>query len=441
MHFKTTDGIEIGVKKLTADEAMAILQSIRPDLARVMKAYDLDDLPFYKASYPYGSPILSAGKCYLPLSDGNSIDFNDPKLPAELAKDLNYDSFTEEPLAVVLSKNSEFYLPTGSNVMSHAIIHPGEMFGIPKALDPDADSSLIWHLNAGARYVFTLSKVTSKPRHSQLQKAYGVKSDIPLTPTDQWANFVEIARGAKSSWICEVLYFPRQLINLLKTLEFVELSDTLQKIRRESYNIWHNTAIIWDAAFNSMEIQKHLTHYSSYALSTARQLYLIAANSATGFRPATDENSAPIKLLEEAYLDVYGLREEGQNSVIMETTTLNPDDHSPVYYSLNCPTLAKHNPDTFKGKSLITLLDNVERITAAYQDKIPVNQPRIKSLYTASISTDFSFYHSNSDQITYKNILNHELIAKEDERFTHGNSEEFASSSQFFKGCIKICHK
>ncbi|MCC2625444.1 MAG: hypothetical protein K0R14_1317 [Burkholderiales bacterium] len=441
MHFKTTDNIDIGIKKLSVDEALAILQRIRPDLAKVMKAHGLDDLPFYKVSYPFGSPIINAGKCYLPLANGESIDFNSPKLPGTLANDLNYDPLTEDPLAIILSKNSEFYLPTGSNIMSHAIIHPGEMYGIPKAVDPEADSSLIWNLNAGIRYLFTLSRVTSKPRHNEFQKAYGIKTEIPLSPSDQWETFVQIARGAKSEWVCEVLYFPRKLINLLKTSAFVEMSDILQKIRRESYNIWHNTAVVWDAAFNSIETQKYLTHYSSYALSTARQLYLIAANSATGFRPATDENSAPIKLFQEAYLNVYGLADENQNSVIMETTNLIPDDHNPVYYSLNCPTLAKHNPDTFKGKSLITLLDDVERITAAYQDRIPLNQPRIKSLYNASVSTSFSFYHSNSDPKMYKNILNHEMIAQEDARFTRDNMETFAASSQFFKGCIKIWHK
>jgi len=438
---KTIDNIEIGIAKLKTNEAENLLKLLRPDLTKVMKSYDLDDFSFYKVSYPFGSPIIDAGKCYLPLANGESIEFNDPRLPKELADDLGYDPMTEDPLAVILSKNSEFYLPTRDTIMPHAVIHPGEMWGIPKAIDSDADSSLIWNLNAGARYLFTLTRVTSQPMHNKLQKTYGIQSGIPFSPLEQWAVFVEIAKCAKSPWRCEVLYFPRKLINLLKTPEFVEMSDCLQKIRRESYNIWHNTALTWDTVFNNVEVEKYLTHYSPYALSTAKQLYLIAANSAPGFRPATDDDSAPIKLLQEAYTKVYGLADGGQSSVIMETTNLAPDDRRPVYYSLNCPMLAKHNPDTFKGKSFITLLDNIERIVRACQEYIPLNKPRIQSLYNTSVSTNFSFYHSNSDPEKNTNILSHELIAKEDKRFTRNNKEAFAASSHFFKGCIKIEHK
>lgn len=438
---KTTSNIEINLQKLKANEAEDIIEQLRPDLAKIMNSYDLDNFSFYRASYPFGSPIINSGKCYLSLSNGESISFNDPQLPAEIAEDLNYDPLNEEPLAIILSKNSEFYLPTGDTIMPHAIVHPGDMYGIPKAINSEADSSLVWNLNAGARYLFTLTKVTSQPRHNELHKTYGVTESIPLSPLEQWKIFTEIAKNAKSPWRSEVLYFPRKLINLLKTPEFAKMSDCLQKIRRESYNIWHNTALVWDASFNNIEVEQKLTHYSSYALSTARQLYLIAANSAPGFRPAIDEDSAPIKLFQEAYAEVYGLKEDNQSSIIMETTNFAPNDKYPVYYSLNCPMLARHNPSTFKGKSLIILLQNVEHIVRSYQEAIPSNQPRIKSLYNTSIATNFSFYHSNSNEETYKNILNNELIAQKDERFTNNHNEEFATSSLFFKGCIKIEHK
>ncbi|MCE3269102.1 MAG: hypothetical protein K0R49_1354 [Burkholderiales bacterium] len=432
--------MDIDVIKINCREATNLIQLMRPDLAKVMQCYDMDNFFFYKASYPFGSPIINSGKCYLPLSNGGSIEFNDPRLPDDIAKDLSYDPLNEEPLAIILNKNSEFYIPTAEAIMPHAIIHPGEMYGIPKAIDTDADTSLIWNLNAGVRSLFTLTKVTSQPRHDELHKTYGIKHGIPLSSLDQWKIFVEIAKGANSAWRSEILYFPRKLINFLKTPEFVQLSDILQKIRRESYNIWHNSAVIWDAAFNNIEVEKKLTYYSSYALSTARQQYLIAANSAPGLRPATNEDSAPIKLFQEAYGKVYGLNDEKQSTIIMEATNLLPDSRIPVYYSLNFPMLAKCNPNTFKGKSLITLLTNIEHIIRVFQENIPLNRPRIKSLYNTSNSTSFSFYHCNSDPQTYKNILNSETLAREDERFTKNHTEAFAAYSHFFKGCIKIQH-
>lgn len=443
---KTKDGRILNVEELSADKVNLILQQLLPDFAEIMESYDLNDFKFYKASYPFGSNIINNNKCYLPLADGSSIEFNDSTLPDSLAQDLNYNPINEDPLAVVLSKNSELFMPSGDRIMSHAIIHPGELFGIPRAVDPKgippSSSSLIWNLNAGSRYLFTLSRATSKVKHSKLQKSHEVREEAPSSSEKQWAIFVEIARYEKSSWSSEILYFPRKLIDKLKEHEWSKMANHLQLIRRASYNVWHNTMLLWDASFNSIEHRAKISHYSSYAFSTARQLFLIAANSALGFRPATNEDSAPISLIKDVYNNIYGLTEDGHSDVIMEPADFKSDkDQLPIYYSLNYPLLAKHNPETFKGKSLITLLDNVERITRAYQRYIPTNEPSIPSLIDIVNSTEFAFFHSMSDQQVYKNILNNAIIAEEDSRFIKNQHGEFAEHSQFFKGCIRISHK
>ena len=280
--------------------------------------------------------------------------------------------------------------------------------------------------------------VTSKTKHSKLKKACGVTLEVPLLAEEQWAIFVEIAKHANSPWRSEVLFFSQKLIRRLKDTGFGDIANSLQNIRRSSYNIWHNATLPWDASFNSIEDAKRLSHYSSYAISTVRQLYLIAANSATGFRPAINEDSAPIKLLQDAYAYEYGLNDDNHNSTIIETTSYNFENKNPVYYSVNFPTLARRNISTFKGKSLITLVDDVERIINACQEHIPLLLPRVKSLYDVSIATKFSFYHSHSEKEIFKNILGSEFVAQEDERFTQNQQGRFAAHSQFFKGCIKI---
>ena len=161
--FKTKNGESISLIKLSAEEAVALIAPLQPEFANILMFTDLDKFPCYKASYPFGSPIINSGKCYLPLSNGSSIEFNDPDLPDELACDLNYDILTEDPLALILTKYSDLYLPIGNTIMPHAVIHPGEMIGIPRAVNSNADSSLGWNLNAGGRYMFMLSRVTVTP--------------------------------------------------------------------------------------------------------------------------------------------------------------------------------------------------------------------------------------------------------------------------------------
>lgn len=443
--FKTKSGKVIDVTALTVAEVSKLLQPLHPCFTEALKSYDFSKHKFYKASYRFGSAIIHNAKCYLPLVDGGGIELNDPDLPDTLAKELSYTPEFEDPLAMILSKSSELYQPTGDIIMSHAILHPGEMFGIPRALDLNktnpTTSSLFWNLNAGGRSLFTLSRVTSKAMHVKLQKNCGVTLDVPLTFQEQWRVFREIATYAKSPWRTEVLYFPRQFIQSLDKPEWAEIANNLQQIRRASYNVWHNTALIWDAVFNNIEYTKRLSHHSSYSLFTSRQLFLIAANSAPGFKPATTEDSAPIKLLQDIYTNEYGLGEENHSNVIMEPANFSYQTGAPVYYSLNYPTLARHNPDTHKTRSLITLLDAVERITQVYQQNIPLSIPTIKSLCDVAAQTDFTFYHCHSDQQTYRNILNHSVIAGEDPRFTEGQSGEFALHSAFFKGCIKISKK
>lgn len=443
--FETKNGKKISITALTIAEISKQLKSILPNLTDVLKFHDCEDLVCYKASYPFGSPIINNGKCYLPLDNGKSIELNDSELPDRLSKDLNYNPEFEDPLMVILTKNSELYKPSSDIIMSHAVLQPGAMLGIPRATDltggQNATSSLFWNLNAGSRSLFTLSRTNSKAKHSKLQKNCGVALAVPSTFQEQWGVFKEIAVYAKSPWAVEVLFFPRQFIEKLKNHMYADISNELQQIRHASYTVLHNTSSIWDAIFNNIERAKHLTHHSLYSLFTSRELFLIGASSAPGFRPATNEDSAPIKLFQDAYTNEYGLGEENHSNVIMEPANFSQLSSEPVYYSLNHPTLARYNPETHKSRSLITLLDSTERVTRIYQDNIPLMQPTSKSLCDVAAQTEFTFYHCNSDQQNYKNILSHHLIAEEDLRFTKDQRGNFAEHSSFFKGCIRIKHK
>ncbi len=178
-----------------------------------------------------------------------------------------------------------------------------------------------------------------------------------------------------------------------------------------------------------------------YALFTARQLFFIAANSAIGFKPATNEESAPIKLIQDSYTNDYGLKDDDDSNVIMEPiSSFGTKNQNSVYYSLNYPLLAQYSPETFQGKSLISLLEEVRHVANAYQESILANHEKVKSLYKVAASTSFSFYSSDDDLEKYKNILNSSLLETEDLRFTQDQSGEFPEFCSFLKCCIKISY-
>jgi hypothetical protein len=440
---KTRDGVELNIEELTWDDTYILIKNVLPGLSKILESFDNDEFKFYKARYSFGERILHDQQCYLSNVNGESISFNDEILPDNLKCDLSYNKDTEDPLGLVLSKKSELYMETGSRIMSHAIANPGYLFGVPRAIEPMempilSHTGLNWNLNAGARSVFFLTKISAKLKHEKLIKTLKLKSEAPENVEMEWSVFKEIAKNINSRWCCEVLFFPRGFINRLKQMESFQLSNYFMRLHRSNYNIWHNTALIWNAVFSEIEQKKHLTHYSMYSIFNARQLFLIAANSAIGFKPIASDASVPYLEIKDLYNEVYGLREDKQSDIMMESANLDLSKNDAIYYSINNPMLAEYNPDTFKGKSLIALLDEIYSIVNAYQTTILADHIQVESLYKVANTTTFTFFHSNTNEDTYPHINNVETLAKEDARFTVSKQQQFPITSAFFKGCIRI---
>src|SRR3990167_7579124 len=119
MTIKVNDGRELNIVEISWEEVNNLLSPILPNLIKVMESVDNDKFKFFKASYPFGTRIIKQGKCYLPLKTGESIALNDANLPELIAKHFNYDPESEDPFGIIVNKNSEFYLQTGSRIMSH----------------------------------------------------------------------------------------------------------------------------------------------------------------------------------------------------------------------------------------------------------------------------------------------------------------------------------
>lgn len=441
---KTIDGREIAVEEFNLGEVIDIISKTNPDLAKTMNMLDNDlDYRFYKASYSFGSRIINDGVCYLPLIDGGSISFKDLELPPALRDDLSYNTL-EDPLGLILSKNSELYTMGDGGVQTHSIISPGNMFGIPRAIDDDTNdastSALALNLNAGSRSLFMLSKISDHIYHSKLQEHYGIKILAPSTPQEHWELFKDLADKASCDWRSEVLYFPRSWINKLKSDEWAAIVKRLTHIHRASYSIWHKVASIWDNTFHEIECNKQFArYYSMESIDTAKRLFRLAGGISYGFKPATNDDSAPVSLIVDAYANVYNKSAKHKyKPIVMEAAKLNTRSKHPVFYSINHSTFKQGELVASKNKSQIARLDEIRRIIEGCRRAILVDKSYVKSLHDVTLDTTFSYYHSKPEN--YDRICSAALLAKEDKRFTNGALEVFPDASVFFKGCIKIAH-
>lgn len=434
---KTTDDRLLNVEELTWEKAGPIIETVAPHLVEAIDELPAEKrFPFYKASYHFGTQIIDQNGVYLPLADGDNISFNDPHLPDSIKKGLGYITGKANPIGLTLNKKCEFYLQYGEKVTPYTVLNPGEIFGLSKNFSNginDIYSTCLWDLVAGAKSVFMLAKVSNNPQHTSLKRKYDLSSRAPTNYPEQWMVFKEIAAKTHAPWRAQILFFDNRWTDLLKDKQYLNLHAQVAKSNPPG--IWHHQPS-WDVAFGDIEARKHLTAYPADILDAARHLFSIAAGSFPGFIPATDEMSAPIGLLQEAYTNTYELEHA---AIMMEPSLISFTEKYPLFYSLNWPTSPKSIPKNMDNKkSVIFNLSILIEIIKTYQLNLETDLKfRAPSLCKAASGVDFSFY--DNDYQKYKGIKDVNLLPGEDPRFVCSKSASFPNHSSFLKGLIKIC--
>lgn len=440
---KTKNGIPIDVEELTWLDIITQIKPINSNLATKLRNVSaiLPNCTFYKASYTFGSKIISKNNCYLPLSNGESLAFDDEQLPDSLREDLAFNPTTEDPLGMILNKTSEFYLSPQDRLQPCSLIHKGQLFGTPRATNQEVDlipmSALNSNLNAGARSLFMLSSICNNYCHLRLKQHYKTKLDAPNSSEDHYEFFVELAKKAESTWRSEILYFPRKFINKLKTDEWELLAYCLLRLHRTSYSSLHSASEIWNAVFRDVEHQQGLTNYNLDSLLISKQMFIIAGNSTPGYRPALNDDCAPISLFIDAYTNIYKIPH--YTPIIMEPAKFDIHTGDPVYYSINYLKNMQDNSKISNKKTNLGALHEILWVNSRHVKGILSGAYNTEPLYSIAKKVDFSCYHTDSKD--YREIYDAALIPQSDPRFLQGPPEKFPIHSQFFKGCIKISLK
>lgn len=449
MLLKTKDNRLIDLEVLHLAEASHILRPSNPELANLIEkhVFKNDDLCFL-AKFPFGAKIIHDKEVFLPLADGGSISFNDPAVPDIIHDHLSYTVDINNPVGIIINKSSEFYTQLGGRIESYQIVSPGQMLGFGSVIDsvnqnnPEEEKTARisdWSLDAGGRLIFMLANISNSRQHTNLLKTYGIDFEKPTDYIEQCLIFRAISQNAKSSWQQEILFFSTKFLQRLKTKRsYQTLYKQFLAIHRSSYTIWHYAIRTWESEFNHVIHATGSNNYSPYAISIAKHLFLIVAGGTTGFAPVTDDQMCPDKLINEAYTTKgYRLSEQWPN--LIQAAQFKLKDQQPIYYSPNLSSLSNFNPETFKGKTNIELLDKIHTVVNLCQNYIFTNLKNKNSyLYNTIKNVKFSFYHSNPDPNKFSPKIKNSLLIPEEDRRFHKNGRIFPYLSSFARGCIKI---
>jgi hypothetical protein len=400
------------------------VEEVNPHLAKLIDAIKPSkNHTFVKATYPFGIKILEKNGLNLPTTQG-VISLNDSQLSKSIKKLIDYCMV---PITLVLSKGVEAYQETENRVMPTKILTAGSLMGLWEVFDSPEDNAqkLVWTLFSGARTLFMIPSIADRISHSRLHQKYLVNPHPPKNLSQQIKTFIDIGKNDKN-WNCEILFFSKEWTKILSSNKPRELMLA---------NFFLKTA--WDQSLNCRNLmdynfawEKFVTRIhnlkwkaNNYLINTVKHIMLIANGIFPGFVPAINDEVAPIKEIQEAYLETYMFSDFAP--IIMRPQYISKKQ--PVYYSLNFPTLLEwiESPKFSTG---IFLVRQLKELCLLLEQTLN------------GLNFKLDFYHYSED--ISAGIKSSDLIVEGDKYLQEALAKfkglGISPNSKFFKGCIRI---
>ncbi len=409
------------------------------------------EFPLYLAYYPYGATIADPEVLNLPKDQGLSgFTLADNDVPQVLLKDLGYAK-NSLPMGMVLENTMEYSieLKNKDTTMPWLVYSPGSFFPFTRILAeknqriyaPNAALSV----TSGVRSVLMLPNIGCSIQHGGLQRDYNIQTAAPKSLNEHWHIFKELVNSpaAECDWRSCILFFSENWA------EKIQNDESWLKLNCYLYRLaWRNTEYQRNRAFYEINFsliqEKRNLKPNPYLVDVARHLFATAIGAAPGYIPAHDESGLPLKLLQEIYIDSYGLKK--YLPIIMQAAHYNfENDNFPVYYSLKHPSSYIFSPKSRKAFSAIVELRELDHImkifTEEWQKQNEMCSDTIMSQITKN--AEFNYFHNEVDR--YDIVEKSSTIPNLDSRFNHIAAEFtekenaiFASDAPFVRGCVSI---
>lgn len=396
-----------------------------------------------KAKYPYGEKITDLGTIRVPNQFGQLVRLDDSSVSPIMYKQLSY---CPTPLMLQLTNANEVFVELDERIIPINIFNPGDLYGLYEVLTPFTGCPVIpcWSITSGGRSVFLASKVSDAIGHNNLRKEFkNIPNQIPKRIIDQWQTIKAIANNDNGPdfWKSEALIFTSDWFKEKKNdINWLNLYLYLHKeawIQSRGNRAQVEYSIIWESFAKA--ICKRNLKPNSYIADTIKHLLLLAAGIAPGFSAADSnfEKLLPVKKIENAYTDVYGLGQLAPIIMQPQILTAKNNNHQ-IYYSMAHATLLNGTPFIRKNNNI---LSEVREIRTLLHTLEPILQSQDERIYKTIKNTCFEYFHSDNDP--FGDIHNGRVIAETDPLILSAlngkfKGKKFPSYGPFFRGCIRV---
>jgi len=229
-------------------------------------------------------------------------------------------------------------------------------------------------------------------------------------------------------WRCQILYFSQSLIKKCRA-NHPFMHYCFQEAWNQSYNCRRQfeNNIFWEKYLN--DISQSNRYITPKVCCHLKQLFLIAENIFPGmvFSSSKSEQVAPIKTIQQAYLEIYRLKHYAP--ILMHPQHILDQRAAAVYYSLNYPNYFDAYLPT---KTQSRLMDELVAIQETLKH---INEYR-----DSDKKPSFLCFHAakgvHRNIFPAQTIVTHEKMLSD--YFKKNKHLDFPSNSIFFKGCIRL---
>ena len=433
--------LSANLQLLTWKDVRTDTMRVNPALAEEIDKLSPDDsFKIVKARYRYGQEVLKNGVLCLPDQDGYSRERSADEIHPEIRAALfSNDPNFSMPMGLTLNNSMELFLSFNNRIIPFSIMYPGKIFALWGVLDlgHSYQAGQIWSINAGARSVFILPKISEITSFWRLKKEFGLKEEMPRALEEQWNIFAELAqRQTKDPWQLEVIYFSK------KWLE--QKSGSWELFRSFLMTtVWNSTGfvrnnIIFEFIFSSARQSKKLK-LDPYLADTIKHLYGINSGFYPGFVFADDDMLAPINFLQKVFASIYELKYAPTFMHLDYLGRTNKD----CYYSLQLPTLVEFAPKNRTETTNILGLHQINTTIQQFFSYIIKDRPDLHQgpIFDWVKNAHPIYFHYRPKKFT-DTILSTHLLPKFDKTLKLSLQKyrklPFCDASIFLRGCIQI---
>ena len=422
-------------EKVVWNQIRQQVSAVNPEFAREVDRLSPGvNLPLYKVRYPFGQMIYQ----------NNQVQLSPQYFLEEVKEALSYRSI---PMAVMLNRNAEVHVELANRVVPLCELTPGTLFGFWEAFESinNGYQAIPWNISAGSRTIFSLARLNDTSGLARLIKKYQLRQFNIRKLKNQWKLFRSVLnhRDCGNDWHCDVLFFTKEWFSRLQH------DPAWSHLRNYCYQyVWKQTIpmrrqvnhnLIWQQ-FSTNMTKKGL-RCCPYQLHTLKHIINLVLGILPCFKPAIDDASVPINLLQNILVEDYGL---DYMPTIMRATQFNSDgNNSYGYYSINEPTLIESVVQTRKVNNIMQVSREIWHLLQLMQLEIKSGHLDVSStpMHDVLRKVDFDVFHNEFDARGDLSVTNRmpnqdgDLIYSGNQRLSY---LPFCYSASFLRGCVRF---